>query len=403
MANQIRVGGDVIGRDGLIRLIWKHLKTESIRFTAERRIGKTTVMQKMQAEPIKDMEVIYLDVEGVESPQQYVEKLAGELKPLMSKTQNTKRNFTQLIESFNGFEIMGAIKFPESNKIDWQGRLEKILECVCHGNDKFTMVLMLDELPYMLQKISQNSEQGATQALQLLDSLRELRNKHKSNLRMVYAGSIGLHHVLINLQGNTLPSEPVNDMPLVEIKELEPTDALVLAKQLIAREKLETDNLENVAQAVAIKTGCVPFYMIRIVARLSEQEGSTSSEDVSQCVLKHLSDDGDAWEMEHFRSRLKIYYPATVQDAQGRNITHHEIVSTILDTVAVATEALSIDQVWQAIKAQQSLSQKALIVELLRWLALDHYLVSDTNKRYSFRFALIQQWWLTAQGLKNHD
>ena len=42
---------NVVGRDRLIEQIWKKLESKSLRFTAERRIGKTTVMKKMLAEP----------------------------------------------------------------------------------------------------------------------------------------------------------------------------------------------------------------------------------------------------------------------------------------------------------------------------------------------------------------
>ncbi|GEM_PF-1684579 len=42
---------NVVGRDRLIEQVWKKLESKSLRFTAERRIGKTTVMKKMLAEP----------------------------------------------------------------------------------------------------------------------------------------------------------------------------------------------------------------------------------------------------------------------------------------------------------------------------------------------------------------
>ncbi len=43
---------NVIGRDRLINQIWKMLKSYSLVFTEERRIGKTTVMQKMKEEAL---------------------------------------------------------------------------------------------------------------------------------------------------------------------------------------------------------------------------------------------------------------------------------------------------------------------------------------------------------------
>jgi hypothetical protein len=49
---------NVIGRDQLIAQIWKMLEKSSVRFTAERRVGKTTVMAKMAAEPHPRFEVL---------------------------------------------------------------------------------------------------------------------------------------------------------------------------------------------------------------------------------------------------------------------------------------------------------------------------------------------------------
>ena len=59
---------NVVGRDKLIETIWKKLETRSLQFTAERRVGKTTVMTKMAAEPKAGYEVLFMDLEGIDSP-----------------------------------------------------------------------------------------------------------------------------------------------------------------------------------------------------------------------------------------------------------------------------------------------------------------------------------------------
>ncbi|MFN5074548.1 MAG: hypothetical protein ACK5MO_03045, partial [Planctomyces sp.] len=64
--------------------------------------------------------------------------------------------------------------------------------------------------------------------------------------------------------------------------------------------------------------------------------------------------------MEHFRSRLPVYYRSAVSDANGRHL-----------------------------------------IQLLRALAQDHYLVSNVDKLYTFRFPLIRSWWQIAQGLES--
>ncbi len=56
---------------------------------------------------------------------------------------------------------------------------------------------------------------------------------------MVFAGSVGLHHVVTDLKQGTLASEPVNDMPLVEIRALDVPDAIILAERLLKEEDVE--------------------------------------------------------------------------------------------------------------------------------------------------------------------
>ena len=90
----------------------------------------------------------------------------------------------------------------------------------------------------LLQKIASLSEsrESRTQTLTLLDTLRLIRQKY-ANLRMIYAGSVGLHHVVNDLKQDTLASQPVNDMPMVDIRALDHSDAIHLASNLLSDER----------------------------------------------------------------------------------------------------------------------------------------------------------------------
>jgi len=195
-----------------------------------------------------------------------------------------------------------SLRFTADSPQRWTVVLDQVLSELCQHSPHRKLLLLLDELPYMLQRFAADGCPG--DALLLLDCLRAARQKY-AGLRMIFAGSIGLHHVLHELRQQTLASEPVNDMPAVEIRGLEPAAGCLLARQL-------------------------------------------------------LTADSDPWEMEHFRSRLPVYYRSAVSDANGRHL-----------------------------------------IQLLRSLALDHYLVSSVDKTYSFRFPLIRSWWQIAQGLES--
>ncbi len=50
----------IVGRDKLIKRIWKKLENHSLRFTAERRVGKTTVLKEMAKNPPEDVVAVFI-------------------------------------------------------------------------------------------------------------------------------------------------------------------------------------------------------------------------------------------------------------------------------------------------------------------------------------------------------
>ncbi|MFN5314487.1 MAG: hypothetical protein ACK5FF_08535, partial [Planctomyces sp.] len=191
-----------------------------------------------------------------------------------------------------------SLRFTADSPQRWTVVLDQVLSELCQHAPHRKLLLLLDELPYMLQRFAADGCPG--DALLLLDCLRAARQKY-AGLRMIFAGSIGLHHVLHELRQQTLASEPVNDMPAVEIRGLEPAAGCLLARQL-------------------------------------------------------LTADSDPWEMEHFRSRLPVYYRSAVSDANGRQIPDCLIASEILDHFALTDRPLSIDQVWTAMRSRFALT-----------------------------------------------
>jgi hypothetical protein len=396
----------VVGRNELIQNIWKKLQKPpsqaSLRFTAERRIGKTTVLAKLHAEPVEPFDVLFLEVEGIDSCDALVELILNRAKSLLSTAQSTLNWFNSLLRNLGGTEIGGVIKLPISaTPLRWQQMLEKAIEELCKNRPNRIVLLLFDELPYMLQKIDHVSQSKShpQQALTLLDTLRALRQRC-TNLRMIFAGSVGLHHVLRDLRKTTLASEPVNDMPYVEIGPLKKHDAIQLALQLIATEQIScADDPEPIAQRIAFLSDCIPFYMERIVSTLALLQYPIQLPDIDRVFLEHLTDDNSPLEMEHFRERLPIYYRHPIPDASGKPIPSHLIARAILDFLALNDTPQTVEQVHCFLASQFPLADRSAAVDLLQLLARDHYLTADLQKRYTFRFSLVKRWWKLAQGL----
>jgi hypothetical protein len=400
MATQL-ASKNVVGRDGLIVQIWRILRRDSVVFTAERRIGKTTVMDKMKVEAPEGVIATYLDLEKVDTSQRFVEVLLSEVKGLLPGTEVAKAAFKGLFQSLGGTEIGGIIKLPKINKDQWQAALEKTLACICEHHRDSMILFLFDELPYMLQKIAiRDKKEGssANNALAILDSLRAIR-KEQSNLRMIYSGSIGLHHVVHALRGTDYPSQPTNDMEVVPLGPIARPDAMAHAKRLFEEDDVNCDGLEDVINEVVTQTDCVPFYIERVVKRLALAEEGITSDMVKNLILSCLTDDNDIWEMEHFRTRIPIYYPGELATGDHLTIPLANVAKTILDIMATTEVPLNIDQIYGAVKASLPVEDRSLVVQMLKNLSQDHYLICDSTKYYSFRFPLIKQWWKLAQGL----
>lgn len=73
----------------------------------------------------------------------------------------------------------------------------------------------------------------------------------------------------------------------------------------------------------------------------------------------------------------------------------------ILDEISLSKAPMPIEDILANLNSRIALKDRGLVVELLRLLELDHYLISDEEKRYGFRFTLVQRWWKLAQGLES--
>src|SRR6202162_2743292 len=81
---------DVVGRDNLIDLLWRVLEVQSVVLTSERRIGKTSVIRKMVADPDPHRVCFLRDIEGFRSPSEFIEGIYADVEPILSKREKAR-------------------------------------------------------------------------------------------------------------------------------------------------------------------------------------------------------------------------------------------------------------------------------------------------------------------------
>ena len=368
---------DVLGRDRLVRRIWEILRQQSVLLTAERRIGKTSVIRKMQAAPPHQWFSLYQDLERVHTAQEFADAVSAEVQRFLgrvTKAANRVKGF------FDQFRVrIAGIEVERVRGRSWKEVLTSAIQHLVHQQPTSRLVFLWDEMPSMLDNVLRH--EGAETAEEVLDQLRALRHTFAA-FRMVMTGSVGLHHVLTRLREAAYANQPTNDMASVDVPPLDPDDAQELARRLICGESLECDDLEATAAAVAREADGVPFYIHHIVRSLRMTGRRADPHCVAEAVAGQLLDPSDPWQLAHYRERIPAYYGERA-----------ELVLLILDELAAADRPMTTATLFERVKAQRPLGDRALLVQLLRLAERDHYVARTPAGDYAFRFPLVKRWW----------
>ncbi|MCC3444934.1 MAG: hypothetical protein JGK01_25270, partial [Microcoleus sp. PH2017_03_ELD_O_A] len=173
---------EVMGRDKLISDLWGILEQQSVMLSAERRMGKTSVIKKMRSEATANKLPIYRDLEDVKSPIEFVNTVFLDVKAHLTPLNRTTKKTHEFLSKLGGAEFSG-FKLPDIAAPHWKALLIETIADLVENQDS-TLIFFWDELPYMLRNI------GDEAAMELLDTLRSLRQMYP-RVRMVYTGSIG--------------------------------------------------------------------------------------------------------------------------------------------------------------------------------------------------------------------
>src|SRR5215213_287362 len=159
----------IIGRDKLIRQLWRVLDGRGLVLSAERRMGKTSIIKKMVAEAPGDKLCFYQDLEGIRTPLEFVETIFGEVEKHLSRSRRLATKARGWLKEAAGLEVGGVIKFPQTIAAHWKSLLGRTIEDLTEQQEG-TVIFFWDEMPLMLYNIKER--EGEAAAMEVLDALR---------------------------------------------------------------------------------------------------------------------------------------------------------------------------------------------------------------------------------------
>lgn len=374
---------DVVGRDALIASIWRALTRQSVVLTAERRMGKTSILRKMEKQPQQGWLVKFRDLESVQTPADFVALVHEDVAAHLSHGQRITHRFKAALKDLGGAELGGLLKLPAVAESHWKRLLGHLIEDLCDQQEERRLVFFWDEVPLMLHNI--RTRMGEPAAMELLDALRALRQSHPS-LRMVFTGSIGLHNVLTTLRRAGYANAPTNDMRTLDVPALAEKDAVQLAVDLLQGEGLKTQDPEITGHAIAYQVSNIPFLIHAVVSRLVDQGHSViGREHIASLVTQCLTDPQDPWHLAYYHDRIRTYYTPEEQ----------AITWPVLDALARAEGPLSLSELQGLLVSAEGEALRQVLGQVQR----DHYVSQEEDGRYRYRFPIIQRHFRLYRGL----
>jgi hypothetical protein len=376
---------EIIGRNQLVSHLWDVLLRQSLVLTAERRMGKTSVVLKMRNEATADKLPIYRDLERVHTPLEFTQLVLDDVAEYLTRFNRTTKRAHQLLSQLSGAEVKGVIRLPDVAAPHWKTLLSKTVEDLVENQDR-TVIMLWDELPLMLYNIKRRAGEDA--AMEILDTLRSLRQTHPQ-LRMVFTGSIGLHNVISSLRSSGYANDPTNDMYTADVPPLTREYAVELAAKLLRGERIQSDDPEGCAARIAEAVDGIPYFIHHVIDQLKLRGVGMTVESVDEVVNQSIADQQDRWHLRYYRDRINTYYEPA----------ERPLALNLLDALSTSEGPLTFNELFNRLKAGMATEDREAALDVISLLQRDHYVASGPRGELSFRFSLIKRAWRVHRGL----
>jgi uncharacterized protein len=282
---------------------------------------------------------------------------------------------------------VAKVKLRDEIREDWQAKGKAIFQKVAESDS--VVIFILDEFPMMLDTMLRNNRKD--EAKTLLRWFRSLRLAPdlQDKIRFVIAGSIGIDHVLKDLD----EIASINDFEKLKLEPFTPKVAKEFLEELCKTHSLPLK--EDVKTAILEMIGKpIPYFIQVLFSEVHKTYFQDEEEIIVETVEKIYRDkvlgvDCKTY-FEHYYGRLRLYYEPDEEKAARR----------ILREIAVKGE-LKKSTCYQIFK--QVIGKKADLESfgsLMTELENDFYVAFNyENDSYEFGSKLLRDWWLRHYGM----
>lgn len=289
IAGPVVRGSDLWGREQDVRHLRQLLGKGSVLLTGPRRHGKSSLMYALFDSPQPGSKVILLDVEWVETPEEFLTTMTAELlaidrvreiaAALRPKQSIFAKWITSVIDEVDvGVAHVGELKIRLRERLadnsQWPQLAEQMLGLLRSLADH--VILILDEFPIMVSNMLDRDEATGLRFLRWFRTFRQSVGTEK--LTFLLGGSTNIEPRL-----EALGTEIVlGDLQRFRIMPFGPERALTFVREILQEERVQIQ--DGVADEVLRACGSgVPYYLQVVIAEcLAESRRSDRGLVVSE-------------------------------------------------------------------------------------------------------------------------
>jgi uncharacterized protein len=208
-------------RPFIVSDIWEEVtKANHVLIAAPRRVGKSSVMEHMAANPYHDYKCVFKNIQGVQSETAFYEIFYHLVIHALNGAQKKLNWLASLWKELKIEEVtLEGIKLGK-RELNFLTETNLLINKLQDKNVR--VVLFIDELPEVLHRLHKDGR--TPEAVSILKNLRSwlLSPEFKQSISLVLAGSVGIHHVVQLIEGRTAD---INHLGKVNFEALDRTAA----------------------------------------------------------------------------------------------------------------------------------------------------------------------------------
>jgi len=363
-------------RPHIVTNIWEELeKGNNALIAAPRRVGKSSVMVFMANNCPDGYYCVFENIQGIKSEtefyKRFYELIIKCLRPVQQSMAWLKKIWKE--HKIEEISLSGSIKLKDT-VVDYLHEIDMLLPKL--NNSELKVVLFIDELPEVLHKLN---KQGKTQeAVSILKNLRKWRQEEQfNNLRLVLAGSIGIHYVVKSIEGRTTD---INDFNPIQFEALTQEEAIVYLTWATDNNATVLYDKQHAGYLLSKIQYYVPYFINLMLDEINKRAKKNNNPIISKADIDHAYETV-VKSTDHFKdwkSRLFEYMPKDEVNFVNEILIH------------IAHKDIINQQKIHDIAVKHNKADERM--DLIDGLEKDGY-ITEQNENYMFQSPFLKTFW----------